>query len=147
MTNPVLIIIVAIVALFVLLLFVKQFSRWKFCVLCVSVSATWLGLLGAYWLGLFPYRELIAVLMGQSVVGLYYLAEKRLPADWQIWRLPFLLSLTVLAYAALGLVRLWFWPLAVLAAVWLLTTGLYYYRDSTRLRQTFERIVACCRDW
>ena len=61
---------------FFLLLGIKSLFKKKLeklCVICASVSLTWIFLLILYFLGKFEDLVVIALLMGGSVVGLYYL--------------------------------------------------------------------------
>ncbi len=149
MTNPILIILLMIIALFIVLLLIKRILSIKFCVICTSVSITWITLLVLYSLGKFPHPIFIAVLMGQSVVGIYYLLEKRLKEKYHVFRLPFLLSVTAVAYALLQTVK--FDELSsiilVLFVLWLISTILYMYRNDKRISKIFKQVIACCRDW
>ena len=70
-------VIAAISALFVILLVIKSLAKLKLCVICLSVSVTWLAMLVMYKLGYFENPALLALLMGQSITGIYYLFEKK----------------------------------------------------------------------
>lgn len=134
----------AILALFPVLLFFKKITSFRFCVLCASVSLTWLGLLFLYWVGRFDDTVVLALLIGQSIVGVYYVAEKRLANKFMVFRLAGLLTMTFVAYVLLsGFDATVF---VLLAAAWLLSGILYSYRNSSRLKTTVDHIVACCRD-
>lgn len=141
-------VLAAIAAGFALLLALKRASGLRFCVLCVSLAGTWLVLFVLYRTGAYANTLLLALLMGQSVTGLHYLLEKRLPESLLVFRLPFVLSLTALAYlllapgvsAAAALA-------AVLAVVWAAALAVYARRDAGRFRQLARQLVECCRDW
>lgn len=141
--------VLAAIALgFALLLALKRASGLRFCVLCVSLAGTWVALFILYWMGAYANTLLLALLMGQSVTGVHYLLEKRVPEHLLVFRLPFVLTLTALAYlllapgasvaAALGV---------VLAAVWAAALAVYARRDVGRFRRLARQLVECCRDW
>ena len=116
--------------------------------LCVSLAGTWLVLLVLFRTGGYGNTLLLALLMGQSVTGLHYLLEKRVPENLLIFRLPFVLTLTALAYLLLAPGA----PVAaalatVLAAAWAAALAVYAWRDVGRFRRLARQIVECCRDW
>src|SRR3990172_12373852 len=88
----------AVSGLFVAGLLAKHLLNRRFCVVCASVSLTWLGLLGLYYFDLFDDTIMLAILMGQSITGLYYFIDKRVSKSLRIFSLPFLLSLTAAVY-------------------------------------------------
>jgi hypothetical protein len=146
MSDPVLVLLV-IAVLFVALLIVKSITGWKFCVICTSVSVTWIALLVLYWLGVFDRPLIVAVLMGQSVMGLYYLLEKRSNEELHVFRLPLLLTLTLAAFVVLGVSTDLVYGLSLLAVLWVVLSLLYLYRENPKTRIVVDRIIACCRDW
>ena len=145
--NPVFIVIAVVSVLFAALLAGKTVMKWKFCVICMSVSATWIALFLLYRLGRFPYPVVIAVLMGQSVVGAYYLAEKRVREHLLLFRLPLLLTLTAGAYVLLGEVPRMAPAALFLGVLWALFGIVYAYRHVPSVRKMTDRVIACCRDW
>jgi len=149
MNFPALIILLTIISLFISLLVVKNITGLKFCVMCLSVSATWMIWLTLYWLGVLNDPVFIAVLMGQSAVGVYYLLEKRLAEKYQIFRLPFLLTLTTGVWLVLKVVGLKeFLVLAsILGILWLTFFFLYLYRHNSKVKKAATQVIACCRDW
>jgi hypothetical protein len=140
-------VLLGISVLFVGLLIIKGISKWRFCVICTSVSITWMTLLVLYWLGVFDQPVIIAVLMGQSIVGLYYLLEKKTREELHIFRLPLLLTLMLAAFLALGVTTNLAYELSLLAALWVVLTLLFLYRRNPRIRIVVDRIIACCKDW
>lgn len=146
MSMPVLV-LAAIAALFAGLLLVKSVTSWRFCVLCASVSITWMTLLALYWLGMFDQPLIVAVLMGQSTAGLYNLLEKKSSEELHVFRLPLLLTLSLAAFVALGVGTDLAYGLSLLAALWLALSLLYLFRHNPKARILADRIIACCRDW
>lgn len=145
--NPVTIILILIGGLFVTLLGLKRVTGWRFCVICASVSFTWLLLLALYFSGGFPHPILLAVLMGESVVGGYYLWSAKVGKHWLIFRLPLLLSATVAVFAMLGYWRQMGVPLIILAVVWILFGGAFVYRRNPKINALAQQVIACCRNW
>lgn len=140
-------VVAAIVAAFVILLPLKQVSGYRFCVLCVSISGVWFTLLVLHWLEIFDNPVLLALLMGQTVVGLNYLVERRISEDLLIFRLPFVLTLTVLFYFAITLDPTVATAGLAVAAMWIATLVLYARRNAGKLRGIARQIIECCKDW
>ncbi len=145
--NEAVLVLSVIVVLFAVLLTVKSITRWKFCVICVSVSITWIALLALYWLGLFKHPVIIAVLMGQTIVGLYYFLEKRTAQEFHIFRLPLLLTMTLAAFIALGVSTDLATGMGLMALLWTALSLLYLYRRNPKTKLVVDRIIACCKDW
>jgi len=137
----------AIIALFALLLGIKELFKLRFCVICASVSLTWFGLLVLYWAGKFSHPALIALLLGQSIVGVYYLFEKKAAEKFHLFRLPFLLTLTLAGFALLGEAQGAAWALVLLGGLWIALLFAYFYRERAGIRGLVKRLIACCRDW
>ena len=57
------------------LVFLPLFSK-KICAICAAVGLTWLGLLIGYLVGWHSDTILIGILMGGSVIGVMYRAER-----------------------------------------------------------------------
>lgn len=137
-------IFLGIIVLFFMILVIKSFVRKEFCAICSSVSLTWMFLLVVYWFGKFDDSVLIALLVGQSVLGVFYLAEKKSSDALKIFRLPFLLSLVFVAYSLIVL----FIDLAVLellVVLWIIFGAIFLYRDNSRMKLFVDKIVACCK--
>lgn len=133
-------------ALFGLLLAVKSLAKLEFCVICGAVSGTWVTLLVLLSLGYYANRLVIALLIGQSIVGAYYRLKTQISDRLAVFSLPFLLTATVIGYALLAVPRLRE-VVIVLAALWTATGLLYVYREHEYARSVFDEAVACCRDW
>ena len=145
--NDITIILSLIITLFLLFLLVKQMTSLRFCVLCASVSTSWLLLLVLYWFSVSVDPVLIAVLMGQSVVGIYYLLEKKVQEEIYIFRLPFLLTCTVVVFALLGFSADLFVPLILLGILWSVLIVVYTYRSNPKVKRIVKKLVECCKNW
>lgn len=140
-------VVAAIVAAFVVLLSVKQVSGYRFCVLCVSIGGTWVVLLALHWLGVFDNPVLLALLMGQTVVGFHYLIEARVREELLVFRLPFVLTLMVLFYFAITLDPAVVSAGLAVAATWIAAFLVFARRDAGKLRGLARQIIECCKDW
>lgn len=138
--------VLAVAVAFYLGLMLKKYLPILGCALCVAVAATWFVL----WLisqnGVVVNPLLLALMIGESVVGTYYLAEKRASQDWQIFRLPFFLSLMLV-----GLMLASATPTVgaalIVAGLWAIHALLFYYRKSPRLQTKVRAIIDCCSGW
>ena len=143
--NPLTLAIIGITAAFVVALAAKRVIARQFCALCAAVSVTWIAMLALAYAGAITDRTLIALLVGQSVTGVYYAAETRVPKRWTLFRLPFIVTLTVIAYSAVVATIV---PSAMLVALALwLAFGIVYAMRNRAARVWFARIVDCCRRW
>lgn len=144
--TPELLLLIGIAGLFWLLLGVKQQFGWRICVICLAVSLTWIAGLGLFHANAFDDPLLVAILMGQSVLGIYYLLERKLAEKWGIFRLPFLLTLTYAGIIALR-IEIELGILALLTGLWLLSGWIFVYRSQPRMQAIADRVISCCRDW
>lgn len=149
MMEPLLIAIISITALFfgilLLKLLIPQWFQKPRCALCIAVSLTWVALLTLNFLGLFRDTLLIAVLMGQSTVGVFYLLEAKVAERFTLFRLPFLLTLTALAYMILMRTMV-VSALLSLISLWVLFALIFLFRDGAA-QVWFKKILDCCRRW
>ena len=139
-------ILLGMVFLFFILLLAKQILHWEYCVLCVTISLSWITLLTLYWLRLYDNLLFIALLLGGTIVGIYYVVEKKVKEDVTLFRLPFLLTMICLGYFLVtfsmeGSV------VGVLAAVWILCAILYNYRTNSYFTLSVQKMIACCKKW
>lgn len=149
MNDALLLTFALLTGLFVLLLIVKAIFKLNFCVLCGAVSLTWISLVGLFWAGLFEDILLIALLMGGSVVGIYYLVEKWAREQWYIFRFPFFLTLVFLAYL---LLKFEFNASVFIAAglvvfLWLICGFLYFFRNNSKFKSVVSKLIDCCKNW
>lgn len=128
-------IFLGIILLFFLLLLIKSISKKEFCVICASISLTWLGLLLSS-----SNKIFIALLMGQTILGIYYFLEKRFP----IFRLPIILTLTFLGYALLSYDISAWWIILIL---WLTFLFISLYKKNTKINKIINKLIQCCKNW
>ncbi len=153
---------------FLFLLLKKLFPKWleKICALCAAVSLTWMFYLLNWKLNLFNLTVdplLIALLMGQTILGIFYFIENKLSLqnfsspqnlDLTFFRLPFLLTLLFFGYALLKMAVITtnipsslLSGAVALLALWLIFGMLYAFRRSSHFKGFVKRIVECCRKW
>ena len=147
-SDPLLIALVSVALLYFLLLGVRSLIRnYDFCVICASVSMTWISLLVLFLSGKFSDSVIIALLMGQSMVGLYYTLEKRVDEDVKIFRLPFLLTLIFLGYHAIKFPGFSLNALFLVLLLWVVFLTVYFLRNNYRVRTVAKKIIECCKNW
>lgn len=139
--------LLAIAGLFGLLLAAKQIAKnLKYCAICLAVSLTWLSLLVLFWSDVFDDQVLVAVLMGQSSLGLYYLFEKHVPKELLVFRLPLLITLALVAYSLLTL-SLALDAVIIAVGLWLVIGVLYGMRANPEIKNKVKALIECCSGW
>ncbi len=137
-----------ITAIFFLSMAVKSITKLKICALCMSISSTWLGLLILYWTERFNNPVILALLIGNSIVGIYYLLEKKVSERLHILKFPFFLSMVFVGY---GLVKPEAWnslpTILLLTGLWLLFGFLFAYQNTPKLTGLVKSIINCCKNW
>lgn len=136
----------SIIGIFIFLLLIKKWLPFTICVICLSVSGTWLVLLGLYQFSTFNDSVILSLLMGGSVVGLYYMVEKRVPENLTVFRLPFLMTLFFAAYTTITLTFAVL-PFLLILLTWIVLLFIYTYRNKPGVRQTVKNITECCGKW
>lgn len=137
------------IAFFVLLAVKELFNeklKKKFCVICIAITINWIVLFILYLLGIFENITIIAILMGETTLGVFYLAESKAREELKLFRLPFLLSLIVGAYYLLepsGILN----GLVVLSIIWLLFGAMYIFKKNEKLNLLAKKIIKCCKEW
>ena len=133
--------------------FVVLIAKWalklsdKICVICASVSLTWILFLAMFYLGKYNNIVILSLLIGESVIGSYYLIEKRMTGNKGIFRLPLLLTMTAAGYLLLTIpTDLWKIALLILLA-WAVFLMFYGYRNNPRLAVFVKKVVECCKNW
>ncbi len=137
-----------ITILFVVLLLIKKTLSEivKVCAICVAVGLSWLLLLTMLKLGKIEDPLIVGILMGQSSLGVYYLLEKKAPRELLLFRLPVLLSLTLLVFTVVS--GNWLLDASLLVAiVWLVVGLLYFYRNNEWAKGRVKSMIECCGNW
>lgn len=145
--NDLFLIVVGISGLFFLLLFLKTMFKKKFCVLCGSVAGMWVLLLVLYRTDFFQNPIILALLMGQSITGIYYLLEQKLPERFHVFRLPFILSMIIGFYWLIVGTRELMYSLIFVASLWIVFSILYMFRSNRHFHNIVEKLIACCKNW
>lgn len=130
--------LIGIIVLFFIFLAFKTFLKnKKFCVLCISVSSAWIILLVLYYFSIFSDKTILAILMGHTSLGLFYLFYDKLG----IFKLPFLLTTISIIYFVLeGFLINGFY---ILLAVWIL----FFIFNLFKNKKFAKKIIECCRKW
>ncbi|HIH41080.1 TPA: hypothetical protein HA239_01560 [Candidatus Woesearchaeota archaeon] len=137
--------IAGIITLFFILLIVKRF--FDICVICGAISLTWISLLVLYKLNMFDNPLIVAMLMGQSVVGIYYLVDSKVKEELKIFRLPFLLTLTTAGISLISVSNDIIRVVILVSAVWAVFILIYLYRSGKNMKKFVSRLIECCKKW
>lgn len=133
-----------IIILFFILLGLKSAIKKEFCAICLAISITWITLFTLNKAGLFEDKLLIGIMMGQTILGLFYLAEKKTSEEIKLFRLPLLLSMIFAGYSAISN-TLNIPTIKLLTTVWTIFTALFLYRQNNTIKKAIDKIVACCK--
>ena len=136
--------LLAITGIFIASLGLKKVFSLKFCALCASIFTTWTGLLFLYHLGRFHDAVLLSLFMGQSITGLYYALEKRVPSVLRIFALPFFLTLTTMFYLVIVGFSSIFPPLLILFGLWIVAYIVFSYRRDPGKKLITDAVMNCC---
>lgn len=140
--EPIAFVLIGITALFFILLAAKSiFNLKKACAICLSVTLAWAVLLALYLLNIFNDKIIIAILMGHTSLGIFYLWEKRIKEKTKLFRLPFLLSLIFIIYSLLE--KFILNGFLFLLALWTLFFIIYLFENN----KLAKKIIECCKKW
>ena|SRR3989344_1002535 len=142
-------IISGIIILFFILLAVKSIiyknkNKDNFCIVCASISLAWIFLLSLYLFGLFDNILIISLLMGMSITGIYYLTDNKIGKrnkKFRVFRLPFILTLVIIAYYVLTFENI-INSILIVAGLWILFALIYAY-DNTKF---VKKLLECCKE-
>ena len=138
--------IIGIIGLFFILLILKNILNFKkLCVLCVSVSLTWIVLLILFLTNIFTDKIIIAILMGHTSLGIFYLWEKNVKEKFKIFRLPLLLTFIFIIYAVLE--NFEFNSLLLILGLWIVFSLIYLFRNNKKFSKVAKKLIECCRNW
>jgi len=135
-------IFIGITLLFFLILALKNILNLKkICVICFSITLMWITLLTLYFLDIFTDKIIIAILMGHTSLGLFYILEKKIKKNFLLFRLPYLLTSISLVYFILnGFITS---ILYFILGLWLLFTLIYLLK----FNKLTKKIIECCKKW
>ncbi len=138
-----------IIAVFFVLLAAKElFARkTRLCLMCASVSLTWIALLVLYKKGVFDDVVVLSMLMGQSIVGIFYLLERKTSERFHIFKVPFLLTLTLAFYSAVVFPQDFIKVAALLAVFWAVLVALFFFRSNGKAGVIVKKLIECCKRW
>lgn len=139
-------ILLGIMLLFVFYMIVKSGFHIKFCVLCAAISTTWLGLLWLYKLGRFNDPVILALLMGQSITGIFYMVESRVTRELRIFTLPFFLTLIAVFYYFIKGFHGSLPVFSILLILWLMGYAIFASRNDPGKKPLVETVINCCQD-
>ena len=135
-------ILIGIAALFFLILILKNiFNLKKVCVICLSVTLTWLALLTLYFLNIFADKIIIAILIGHTSLGIFYILHDKL----KMFKLPYLLtSILIIYYILNGFVIS---SLYFILGLWTLFFLVYLFKSNRNISKLAKKILECCKKW
>lgn len=145
-------ILLTIIFLFVFFIILKSFmNKWfkeNFCVICISIFLSWFFLLILYWYGIFVDKTLIGILMGGSIVGIYYFTENKISYNFKIFRLPFLLSMILVSYTLLnGFFYSFYKSILLILVLWIIGGLILLYKKNDKMNSLINKLVECCKSW
>ena len=133
----------AISLIFIASLIIRNLLNKAFCSLCVAVASVWLVLLYLYKTDRFSDGILLALLVGQSITGIFYLAYRKLPKSLRIFSLPFFLSLTAVFYMLIS-ADIQLAVFILLAVLWLAAWIIFTYRNDPAKKAITKILAKCC---
>ena len=138
--------LLGITILFTVFLMLRSLFSLKVCALCAAVATSWIILVILFYLGIPVNSILVGILMGGSMVGVIYLLEQKLPADFIIFKLSFFLTLVTTVYFILER-SVAYQGLIILASIWVLSFVIYVNRNTGKFKSMGTKIIECCKNW
>jgi len=139
-------VLIGITALFFMFLALKNiFNLKKICVICASITLVWVLLLTLYFLNIFADKIIIAILMGQTSLGIFYLWEKKVKKKTKIFGLPLLLTFIFTIYSILESFN--FNSLIFMIVLWFFFFIVYLFRTNKKLKTFSTKLIECCKKW
>jgi len=135
------------VLFFVFLLIKSIFKMKSFCVICSSVFISWIVLLILYLRGIFLDKIIIAILIGETTLGIFYLAEAKTREELKIFTLPFILTLILIGYTLIEGFNYTLDILYLLMGIWSLFFIIYSFKDKGKLGEFSRKLIECCKKW
>ena len=101
----------------------------------------WVVLLALYLLDILTDKIIIAILMGHTSLGIFYILEKKVKKNFLLFRLPYLLtSISVIYFILEGLNIN---TLILLAVIWLFFALVYLFK----FNKLTKKLIECCKKW
>lgn len=139
--------ILSIVLLFFIFLGIKELIKKAFCVLCASIFATWIFFFILYIIGIFKDPIIIALLIGQSILGIFYMIESKVKEELKLFRLPFIIALITIGYSLFEIPKDFANVTALLLLTWIIFGLTYFYRANKSTKIFVNKIIECCKRW
>ena len=141
-------VLLLITVLFFIFLLIKPiFKKNKICVICASVFISWAFFLILYWYGNFLDKTILAILIGESTLGIFYLIENKIKEELKLFGLPFLLTLILIGYTLIEGLNYSFNVLYFLVLILGLFAIIYSFKDKGKLGDIARKLVECCKKW
>lgn len=138
--------LIGIVILFALFILVRSISSLKVCALCNAVFVTWITLLILLYLDYKINLVFTGLLMGGSIVGVMYLLEQKISKKYQLFKLPFFVTLVSLAYFFLEK-NIFIGPIIITLLLWLIITLIHKGKNIKSFQVLGRKIIECCKNW
>ena len=144
-------VLLAITGLFFVHMGFKEFLKGKlkdnFCVVCAAISSTWIILLLLYWNGLFANKTLLALLIGESVVGIFYMVNSKVKEELKVFRFPFLMTLIVVGYTLIENSYDFVPVILIVIILWIIFATVYFLKMNHNISLIAKKLVECCKEW
>jgi hypothetical protein len=137
---------IGLVTLFAIFIALRSTFSLKICALCGAVSFSWAVLLILFYLKQEIDPVLIALLIGGSIVGFMYVLEQRLSEKYQLFKLPFFLTLISVAYFILER-NVILNTVIVILLIWIFITFIHLGQNIKKLGILGKKIIECCKNW
>ena len=142
-------IFIGTIAIFLVVLLVKQIigkASDKLCAICLAFSLTWIILLTLYYLKIFDNIIIISLLMGMTLLGIFYTIERNVKKELTVFRLPFLITIVLAGYYLLTFENI-LKEIILVIILWLLFIIAYIYRNNKKFSGIVNKVVECCKKW
>ncbi|MBI4153955.1 hypothetical protein HY501_01335 [Candidatus Woesearchaeota archaeon] len=141
-------IFVVVTFLFFMFLLLKDAAGKKVrsCPLCAAIFLTWASLLILWKLNRFTDSVILALLLGESIAGIYHLVEKKASDNLLFFRLPFLLTLTLLGYVLISGFAGIATTAGLLVLLWAIFLAIFGYKQKAAFRSLVDKVIACCKE-
>ena len=141
-------ILLSITVLFFIFILIKQlFKKNKICVICASIFITWIIFLVMYWKEIFLDKTILAILIGETTLGIFYLIESKVKENFKIFGLPFIMTLILIGYTLIEGFNYSLNVLYFLILLWGLFFIFYLFKDEGKMGIFARKLVECCKRW